>query len=65
MVRHEVKLKSEIWPDEGYTASRGDVIFGVMAGGRMPLGRYELKIVFEDEAGADSEPQVLEVTMTR
>ena len=45
--------------------TKGDVIFGLILAGDIPLGTWKLKMIFEDEAGAESEPALVEVQLTR
>jgi hypothetical protein len=45
--------------------SRGDVIFGATLAGDIPLGTWKLRLIFEDEAGAESDPADAQIQLTR
>ena len=71
----KVKLKAEtegqsfdeeVSPFDGEpNRSKGDVIFGATLAGDIPLGTWKLRVIFEDEAGAESPPVEAELELTR
>ena len=61
-----VDLEESFFPDEpDRDQTKGDIIFGVNITGDVPLGRWNLESIYEDEAGAAARPAHAEVTLTQ